>query len=140
MTSAWEARIEQGMAEVRRYQEDLARMQRSLLERSASVTTADRAITVVVGAQGDLTDIEFHGAAYRSMAGTDLAKAIVGAYQQARQKMAAETDQVVRSFVERGTGIRDTMVGDNPLEELLGPIRRAARAAGGLDADPRGRN
>ncbi|WFE28318.1 YbaB/EbfC family nucleoid-associated protein [Solwaraspora sp. WMMD791] len=133
MTSAWDARIQQGMAEIRRYQEDLAQMQRSLQERSASVTTADRAMTVVVGAQGELKEIDFHGAAYRSMAGSDLARAILGAYQQARSKMAAETDQVVRSFVERGTGIRDTMVGDNPLEDLLGPIRQAARDIGKLD-------
>ncbi|MDG4765991.1 YbaB/EbfC family nucleoid-associated protein [Solwaraspora sp. WMMD406] len=133
MSSAWESQIQQGLAEVRRYQEDLHRMQRSLQERSASVTTPDRAMTVVVGAQGELNEIVFQGQAYRSMAAADLAKAIVGAYQQARSQMAAETEEAVQAFVERGTRIRTGMTGGNPLEDLLAPIRDAARQAGRVD-------
>ncbi|WP_326553461.1 YbaB/EbfC family nucleoid-associated protein [Micromonospora sp. NBC_01813] len=133
MTSAWESQIQQGLTEVRRYQEDLGRMQRSMQERSASVTTADRAMTVVVGAQGELKELTFLGQAYRTMAPTDLAKAIVGAYQQARSQMAAETEEAVRAFVERGTQIRARMTGDNPLEDLLAPIRDEARRVGRVD-------
>ncbi|WP_030558640.1 YbaB/EbfC family nucleoid-associated protein, partial [Streptomyces exfoliatus] len=87
MTDSLEKRIDQAVAELKATEEAVARTERELRDASIGAVSSDRAVRVTVGAQGELSDLEFLDGKYRAMAPQELAASVLEATQEARTRM-----------------------------------------------------
>lgn len=93
-----EQRIAQAMAELEATQEAVARTERELRDASFTATSADRAVKVTVGPQGELTAVAFPEGKYRDMAAGTLAASVLEAANEARTSMNRHVMQAMMPF------------------------------------------
>ena len=97
-----EDRLAAAMAQAQATQEAVARAEAELRQQSVTVQSANRAVRVTVGPQGELRNLEFLDGTYRDMAASELSATIVEAMAQARAEMA-------RRVVDTFSPITDAM-------------------------------
>ncbi|MCX4745830.1 YbaB/EbfC family nucleoid-associated protein [Kitasatospora sp. NBC_01287] len=127
--------IEQAVAALREQQAKMAETTRELQESTASVTSKDRMVTAVVGAQGQVVSLTFHTTAYRSMAPAQLSGLLTDVLNEARADMGAKVTESMRSFEGLGELLRTSMTGGTELDELLAPLQ--AMRPGHAEAEAR---
>jgi DNA-binding protein YbaB len=86
MPSPYDQQIEDLLSEYRAAREQAADTRRRINEVEATATAPRRSVKVTVGAQGQVTALEFPTGAYRTMAPKELSKVIVSTLEQARAK------------------------------------------------------
>jgi DNA-binding protein YbaB len=82
----YDQQIEDLLTEYRVAREAAVNTRRRINEIEATVTAPRRSVQVTVGAQGQVTALEFPTGAYRTMAPKELSKVIVSTLEQARAK------------------------------------------------------
>jgi DNA-binding protein YbaB len=116
MSSPYDQQIEDLLTEYRTARERAVDTHRRISEIEATATAPRRSVKVTVGAQGQVTALEFPTSAYRTMAPNELSKVIVSTLEKARAKALEQ--------------VMETALGPLP-----GGLTPAALARG--DIDPR---
>jgi DNA-binding protein YbaB len=133
MTSAFESAINEAMAELEKQRKTMVQLTESLNEITGSARSKRRQVSVTVDGRGDITELTFHGQAYRSLPPADLASIIVETIQDAKQAAQEQVWQSIAEAVPEGlefaqaaTGVRDwsdtlgeVMTIPKPLMEML---------------------
>ncbi|MBW4716192.1 YbaB/EbfC family nucleoid-associated protein [Saccharothrix obliqua] len=124
MTTDHRAQVEELLADYRRSREQLAAVQRELARVRAHATSPDGAVTVEVGAQGGLTDLELADDAYR-LRPAQLAALIVRTAGEAAAKAAERTYRVIDPVLPGGADPEAVVRGTADLrpEEIAPPER-----------------
>jgi Zn-dependent protease with chaperone function len=104
-------------------------VQQALSSSTESATAKDRSITVVVGAQGEVTAIRFHTERYREMAADELSAALVDLISRARTRMSERVAAAFAPLAGVGEALRSSMVGGTELDGLLDRMRAAGAPA-----------
>ncbi|MFJ6379001.1 YbaB/EbfC family nucleoid-associated protein [Kitasatospora sp. NPDC092039] len=118
------AQIEQAMAALEEQQVKMAAAAKELEAATASVTSKDRLLTAVVGAQGQVVSLTFHTTAYRSMAPGELSKAIIDVLNTARADLGDRVAATMSGFSGLGETLAASMVGGTELDDLFAPLRQ----------------
>ncbi|MFE9426018.1 YbaB/EbfC family nucleoid-associated protein [Kitasatospora sp. NPDC006697] len=121
--SPFAEQIEQAMITLREQQAKLAETTRELQNATATVTTKDRMVTAVVGAQGQVVSLTFHTTGYRSMAPAQLGTLLADLLNEARADLGDQVLAAMRRFDGVGESLRTSMTGGTELEELLAPLQ-----------------
>ncbi|MGW2250926.1 YbaB/EbfC family nucleoid-associated protein [Kitasatospora sp. NPDC001660] len=121
--SPFAQQIEEAMETLREQQAKLAEATSKLQATTVSVTSKDRMVTAVLGAQGQVVSLTFHTTAYRSMAPAQLGMALADVLNQARADMGAKVTESLGSFEGLGETLRASMTGGTELDELLAPLQ-----------------
>jgi DNA-binding protein YbaB len=91
MRPEWQAHIDELLAEYRKKRADLRKLQETMATAEATVSTEDDMVTVRVGPQGRLLDLEFNPRVYRRLSPSELAETVLAAVQEATAQVG---DQV----------------------------------------------
>jgi DNA-binding protein YbaB len=97
MPSPYDEEIEALLAQYREQRDGVQETRRKINEISATAASPRQSVKVTVGAQGQLTALEFPTGAYRNMAPTELAKTILAAVTEARAKAFAKVNELAFS-------------------------------------------
>ncbi len=119
MTSFDDQLIEELLDQYRKQREEVAEMQRQLAETTATATSPKKAVKVTVGAQGEVTAIEFPTAAFRRMPPKELADTLLTTIQEARAKALEKTNEVVSARLPEGVTMPDLLQGKVDPTKLL---------------------
>ncbi|MFH8386879.1 YbaB/EbfC family nucleoid-associated protein [Kitasatospora sp. NPDC018058] len=131
MTTPYDERIDQLMEEYRHHRQAADELQRRLREISATATAPRQTVKVTVGAQGELTAIDFPTGAYRRLAPAELAEAITTAADDARRQALALAGEAIAAHLPQEVSATDFLQGTADLVALLPeepPVLDAVRA------------
>ncbi|NMO56932.1 YbaB/EbfC family nucleoid-associated protein [Actinoplanes sp. TBRC 11911] len=95
-------RIERLFEEYQRQRDNLSDMQRRMSEISASATSPRREVTVTVGQNGVLTDIQFANGAYRRMTPADLTAVVLATFNEAKEAAFEEATRILAPMLPDG--------------------------------------
>jgi hypothetical protein len=95
-------RIEQLFEDYQRQRDSLAETQRRMSEISATASSPRREVTVTVGQNGVMTDIQFSGSAHRRMAPADLTAAILATYADAKESVMQQAAAILAPLLPAG--------------------------------------
>jgi DNA-binding protein YbaB len=95
-------RLERLFDEYRRQRDNLADMQRRMAAISASATSPRREVTVTVGQNGVLTDIQFANGAYRRMTPSDLTAVVMSTFRDAKEAALEEAARILAPMLPDG--------------------------------------
>jgi DNA-binding protein YbaB len=95
-------RLERLFEEYQRQRDNLADMQRKMSEISASATSPRREVTITVGQNGVLTDIQFANGAYRRMTPSDLTAVVMATFQEAKEAAFEEAARILAPMLPDG--------------------------------------
>src|SRR5258707_6036192 len=90
MSTSWQEDIERAYTELEHSQQALRQVRTDVAGRTVTVKSKNRAVSVVVDAQGEVLDVKFHSRAYRSMPAGELSALLVETIGQARKQAMAE--------------------------------------------------
>jgi YbaB/EbfC DNA-binding family len=85
MGPGFDSILNETMAELERQRNHLTQLHHSLSEVNGSALSKRRQVSVTVDARGDITELKFHGLAYRKLSPAELADIIVDTIRQAQQ-------------------------------------------------------
>jgi DNA-binding protein YbaB len=116
-----QAEAEQLLAEYRRSREQLAAVQRALATLSVSERSQDGAVTVTVGAQGTLTNLEIHDETYRYYRPRQLAETILWLAQEAARRASVQAARLIEPVLPPGVDPAALLAGTADLraDEIL---------------------
>ncbi|WP_406207955.1 YbaB/EbfC family nucleoid-associated protein [Kitasatospora sp. NBC_01560] len=123
MAFSYAEQIEQAMNELAEQQAKMTAKAKELEVATASVTSKDRMVTAVVGAQGQVVSLTFHTSAYRSMAPAELSRVLVEVLNTARADIGERVIEGMSSFSGLDELLRSSMTGGTELDDLLEPLR-----------------
>ena len=95
-------RLERLFEEYQRQRDNLADMQRKMSEISASATSPRREVTITVGQNGVLTDIQFANGAYRRMTPSDLTAVVMATFHEAKEAAFEEAARILAPMLPDG--------------------------------------
>ncbi|MFJ8754210.1 YbaB/EbfC family nucleoid-associated protein [Streptomyces sp. NPDC102441] len=95
MSQSIDDRVAQAQANLKATEEAIAQARGELNAASVTARSTDRSVRVTVGPKGELTSLEFLDGAYRSMAASQLADAVLEAANSARAEMARQVVAVI---------------------------------------------
>jgi DNA-binding protein YbaB len=95
-------RLERLFEEYQRQRDNLADMQRKMSEISASATSPRREVTITVGQNGVLTDIQFANGAYRRMTPSDLTAVVMATFNEAKEAAFEEAARILAPMLPDG--------------------------------------
>jgi DNA-binding protein YbaB len=95
-------RLERLFEEYQRQRDNLGNMQRRMAEISASATSPRREVTVTVGQNGVLTDIQFANGAYRRMTPSDLTAVVMSTFNEAKEAALEEAARILAPMLPDG--------------------------------------
>jgi DNA-binding protein YbaB len=116
-----EQRIERAAAELKATQEAVARTEQELRDASYSALSADRAVRVTVGPQGELSRLEFLEDRYRAMTPQQLESSILDAAQQARTEMGRNVMRAMSPFADGSADVPELAGLEVDWTRLFGP-------------------
>ncbi|KUO15553.1 YbaB/EbfC family nucleoid-associated protein [Streptomyces dysideae] len=119
MTTPFDQEIEELLGQYRKQRDEIADMRRQLDETTATVTAPKQAVKVTVGAQGEVTAIEFPTAAFRRMPPKELADTLLTTIQQARAKALEKTSELMSARLPAGVSMADLLQGKANPRDLL---------------------
>jgi hypothetical protein len=97
------ARMEGLFAEFERQRGNLNELQRKMREISETATSPRREVTVTVGQNGVITDIQFPSGAFRRMAPGELSAVLMATYGDAKEKVMARSAEMLQPLLPDGT-------------------------------------
>ncbi|MFI9005899.1 YbaB/EbfC family nucleoid-associated protein [Actinosynnema sp. NPDC053489] len=122
MSNPFQEQIDQAMAMVRDQRAALRRARDEMRAATATATSRDRLVTVVVGAQGELRDVRFNGTGYRELPPAQLAATVVELAGRARAEMAGRVADAFGPLTGGAEFLRRSMTGGTELDEFLAPL------------------
>ncbi|WP_354637682.1 YbaB/EbfC family nucleoid-associated protein [Kitasatospora camelliae] len=131
MSTPYDQRIDELMEEYRSRRAAAGDLQRRLREISATATAPRQTVKVTVGAQGELTAVEFPTGAYRRLAPAELAEAVLTAAREARQQALGLAGEAIAAHLPPEVQASDFLQGTADLTALLPeepPVLDAVRA------------
>ncbi|MFD0280043.1 YbaB/EbfC family nucleoid-associated protein [Kitasatospora sp. NPDC127111] len=111
MSSPYDQEIEDLLALYARQREEAAETRRRIAATTATATDPRQAVKVTVGAQGELTAVEFPNGAYRRMAPRELADLLVTTAARAREEALEAVAGVVSDGLPPGVTLGDLLQG-----------------------------
>ncbi|AUY53477.1 YbaB/EbfC family nucleoid-associated protein [Streptomyces sp. CB01881] len=111
MPSPYDQQIEDLLAQYERQREEAAETRRRIAATTATATDPRQAVKVTVGAQGELTAVEFPTGAYRRMAPKELADLLLATAGQARAQALEAVTTVVTDGLPPGVSLGDLLQG-----------------------------
>ncbi|ALV31358.1 YbaB/EbfC family nucleoid-associated protein [Streptomyces sp. CdTB01] len=111
MPGPYDQQIEDLLAQYRRQRDEAAETRRRINETTATVTAPRQTVKVTVGAQGEVTALEFPTGAYRRMAPRELAEVLLTTLQQARAEALRSVAGVLADGLPPGVTVPDLLQG-----------------------------
>lgn len=131
MSSPHSDQIEELRTEFRRQFAELQDTQRRLGELSCTVTAPRQVVSVTVGHGGVVKDVKFPTGAYKRMAPTELAAALLKTITDAQQQIAGQAAEVIAPTLPPGLDARKLFSGDIDLQSVLAPMVEQREAVRG---------
>ncbi|MBY8886060.1 YbaB/EbfC family nucleoid-associated protein [Streptomyces sp. PTM05] len=119
MSSPYDEQVENLLARYREAREQAADTRRHINETEATVTAPRKVVKVTVGAQGQVTALDFPTAAYRTMTPKDLSRTVLTALEQARSQALSKVAEVALSGMLGGVPTADLLRGDVDARSFL---------------------
>src|SRR4051812_12549200 len=133
MAHGFESILNEAMAELEKQRASLTRLHAGMEEVTGSARSKRRQVSVSVDARGDITELKFHGTAYRSLSPAELADIIVETIREAKQSAQstlaeslrdvlpadAEVAEIVSGRYDWGTAFGDALTLPQPLVDLI---------------------
>lgn len=110
--------IEEAYQELARQREALSDMQRRLNETGATATSKNRAVSVTLDGQGNVSEVKFLTGAYRSMAPAELGTLLVDTINEARASLTSQLAEVLQEVMP-GSSMLDVLNGDFDLDTMM---------------------
>lgn len=111
MPSPYDQQIEDLLEQYRRQREQAAETRRRINATTSTATAPRQTVKVTVGAQGEVTAIEFPTGAYRRMAPKELADVLLATIQQARSEALDGAAGVLAGELPPGVTVADLLQG-----------------------------
>ncbi|MFE4630171.1 YbaB/EbfC family nucleoid-associated protein [Streptomyces mirabilis] len=111
MPSPYDQQIEDLLEQYRRQRDEAAETRRRINETTATVTAPRQTVKITVGAQGEVTAIEFPTGAYRRMAPKELADVLLATLRQARAEALEGVAGVLAEQLPPGVTVPDLLQG-----------------------------
>ncbi|MDC2959595.1 MULTISPECIES: YbaB/EbfC family nucleoid-associated protein [Streptomyces] len=111
MPGPYDQQIEDLLAQYRRQRDAAAETRRRINETTATVTAPRQTVKITVGAQGEVTAVEFPTGAYRRMAPRELADVLLTTLQQARAEALRSVAGVLADGLPPGVTVPDLLQG-----------------------------
>ncbi|MFF5260116.1 YbaB/EbfC family nucleoid-associated protein [Actinomadura viridis] len=99
MREEWQAHIDELLERYKEQRQQLQDMQARVAALGATGEAADGMVKVTVGAQGELTKVEFDPRVYRKLASQELAEAVLEASQDAVRQVGEQRREVMAGAV-----------------------------------------
>jgi DNA-binding protein YbaB len=109
--SPYDQQIEDLLEQYRRQREQAAETRRRINATTSTATAPRQTVKVTVGAQGEVTAIEFPTGAYRRMAPKELADVLLATIQQARSEALDGVAGVLAGELPSGVTVADLLQG-----------------------------
>ncbi|MFJ2478093.1 YbaB/EbfC family nucleoid-associated protein [Streptomyces sp. NPDC087659] len=117
----WEQRIAEAMADLEATQASVAKAEEELKHTFVTVRSEDRAVEVTVGAQGELTGLQFLDGKYRNMDAAELAASVLESASEARLQISRKVVQAFKPFTEPRMSVPGMKGLDIDWEKIFGP-------------------
>lgn len=111
MPSPYDQQIEDLLEQYRRQREEAAETRRRINATTSTATAPRQTVKVTVGAQGEVTAIEFPTGAYRRMAPKELADVLLATVRQARSEALDGVAGVLAGELPPGVTVADLLQG-----------------------------
>ncbi|MEU3795732.1 YbaB/EbfC family nucleoid-associated protein [Streptomyces fructofermentans] len=121
MPSPYDQQIEDLLAQYRRQREEAVETRRRINATTATVTAPRQTVKVTVGAQGQVTALEFPTGAYRRMPPKELADVLLTTIQQARSNALESVGTIASEGLPHGVKISDLLQGQVDATVFLPP-------------------
>jgi DNA-binding YbaB/EbfC family protein len=99
MREEWQAHIDELLERYQQQREQLKDMQAKLASLGATGEAADGMVKVTIGAQGQLTKVEFDPRVYRKLASEELAEAVLAAARDASGQIDEQRREAMSGHV-----------------------------------------
>jgi DNA-binding protein YbaB len=124
MGSGYQEQLAQMMTQLDGQRQKLIAAREEMGKQTAEVTSKDRMVTVVVGAQSELRELKFHTEQYRSMAPAELSKALVEVIEKARTQVREKLMKSAGPLAAMGDELRESMMGGSDLHAMIGDMKK----------------
>ncbi|WP_328931020.1 MULTISPECIES: YbaB/EbfC family nucleoid-associated protein [unclassified Streptomyces] len=111
MPGPYDQQIEDLLDQYRRQRDEAAETRRRINETTSTVTAPRQTVKITVGAQGEVTAIEFPTGAYRRMAPKELADVLLTTLRQARAEALEGVAGVLADRLPPGVTVPDLLQG-----------------------------
>ncbi|MFS8099759.1 YbaB/EbfC family nucleoid-associated protein [Lentzea alba] len=118
--------LHQTMAALRDQRERIEAAKAELAARTASVTSADRMVTVTMDAHNTVVGLKFNTTKYRSMPPEQLARTLVEVLGRARQQMTDATVEIFGPLMDQRADLRAAMTGNTEVDDVFSSIWKEA--------------
>ncbi|MFJ5639730.1 MULTISPECIES: YbaB/EbfC family nucleoid-associated protein [unclassified Streptomyces] len=119
MSSRYDQEIEELLAQYRRQRDEAVETRRRINETTSTATAPRQAVKVTVGAQGQVTALEFPTGAYRRMPPKELADLLLTTIQQARAEALKKVDEIVSEQLPAGLSLSSMLQGQVDVKSFL---------------------
>jgi hypothetical protein len=109
--SRYDQQIEDLLAQYRRQREEAVETRRRINATTSTATAPRQTAKVTVGAQGEVTALEFPTGAYRRMAPKELADVLLTTIQQARSEALKSVDAIISAQLPPGITLSNLLQG-----------------------------
>jgi len=134
MGSGYEQELEESLARYRQRRQELADFQRGMAAIAVTVTAPRRVVTVTMGNAGEIREIKFPTAAYRSMTPAELATVVTRTIEDARSEALDRAAELLAAMLPPGVDARQLVRGKGDLTQMLPEDPLVANPAFGLSA------
>lgn len=117
--SDYEQEVETLLAQYRKQRDEASETRRRINEVTATATAPRRVVKVTVSARGDVGDIEFPTAAFRSMTPKELGEVLKATIAEARSNALEQIDKMGFSGIPGGLSPSDLLTGRADISSLL---------------------
>ncbi|PTA45178.1 YbaB/EbfC family nucleoid-associated protein [Micromonospora sp. RP3T] len=124
MSGSWHDEIDRAYTELEESQQAITRVQHDMADRRITVRSRNRALSVVVDAQGEVVDITFHSRGYRSMPPRELSELLVETIAEARRQAVAEVASMFSAVLPSSLPIMDMINGTADIDEMISQALR----------------
>src|SRR3954464_11285812 len=111
MMPGFQSILNDAMAELDRHRESASRLHEGMEEVTGSARSKRRQVSVSVDARGDITELKFHGTAYRSLSPAELADIIVETIREAKQSAQATLAESLRDVLPADAEVAEIVSG-----------------------------
>ncbi|MCF3961799.1 YbaB/EbfC family nucleoid-associated protein [Streptomyces fuscigenes] len=119
MTSPYDEQIEDLLQQYRAQREEAAETRRRINEISGTATAPRQVVKVTVGAQGEVTALEFPTGAYRRLPPKELADVLMTTIQQARADALTRVGDLMSAQLPPGVSMDGLLRGEVDATQML---------------------
>ena len=113
-----DTRLEQIFEEYQRKHSALSELHKKMQAISVTAVSPRREVEVTVNHGGGMTDIAFTGPAYKRLAPKELSELIMRTLEEAKEKAAAESAELLAPMMPGGMNPRDLIAGRLGMDQL----------------------